>query len=130
MLVLKRVTRGQYDVEERLELTDPLAALREHGTPLMPSDLAHHAMIISRAHLSPTFSFRQDERVASVLVQSQLAVTIAEGGNALFVSGKTIKPAAPIHGIPRRGDSTQTKRRIPPGYGYDSFTRMAPEFTQ
>ena len=56
-----------------------IATLREHVTPLMPSDLAHHPMTISRVHLPSTFSFRQDELVASVLVQSQLAVTIAEG---------------------------------------------------
>jgi len=109
--------------------------LEKHGRPLMPSDLAHHAMIIGPAHLSPTFSFRKDGRVASVRVQSQLTVTITEGAiagakaglgiaasslisakaelesgalvrilsdwnfgsmevNALFVSGKTIKPAA------------------------------------
>ncbi|CAN7755447.1 LysR family transcriptional regulator [Rhizobium sp. LjRoot258] len=109
--------------------------LKEHGTPLMPSDLAHHSVIISPAHPSPTFSFRKDGRVASVRVESQLAVTITEGAtagakaglgivasslhsvrnelecgalvrilsdwdfgsmevNALFVSGKTIKPAA------------------------------------
>ncbi len=109
--------------------------LEEHGTPLVPSDLAHHAMIISPAHLSQTFSFRKDGRVASVRVESRLAVTITEGAitgakaglgivssslhsvkaelesgalvrilsdwdfgsmevNALFVSGKTIKPAA------------------------------------
>ena len=109
--------------------------LEEHGTPLMPSDLLHHAVIIGPAHLSPTFSFRKEGRVASVRVQSQLAVTITEGAivgakaglgivasslisakaelesgalvrilsdwdfgsvevNALFVSGKTIKPAA------------------------------------
>ncbi|MCA6110897.1 LysR family transcriptional regulator [Bradyrhizobium cenepequi] len=109
--------------------------LEEHGTPVMPSDLAHHAVIIGPAHLLPTFSFRKDGRVASVRVQSQLAVTITEGAiaaakaglgivasslisakaelesgalvrilsewdfgsmevNALFVSGKTIKPAA------------------------------------
>lgn len=109
--------------------------LKEHGTPLMPSDLAHHAVIIGPGHLSPTFSFRKDGRVASVRVQSQSAVTITEGAiagakaglgivasslisakaelesgalvrilsdwdfgsmevNALFVSGKIIKPAA------------------------------------
>jgi DNA-binding transcriptional LysR family regulator len=109
--------------------------LEERGTPVMPSDLAHHAMIIGPAHLSPTFSFRKDGRVASVRVQSQLAVTIVEGAiaaakaglgivassllgvkaelesgalvrvmsdwdfgsmevNALFVTGKIIKPAA------------------------------------
>lgn len=109
--------------------------LEERGTPLMPSDLAQHAMIIGPAHLSPTFSFSKDGRVASVRVKSQLTVTINEGAiagakaglgivavalnsaraelesgtlvrvlpdwdfgsmevNALFVSGKTIKPAA------------------------------------
>lgn len=109
--------------------------LKERGTPLMPSDLAQHAVIIGPAHLSPTFSFSKDGRVASVRVKSQLTVTINEGAiagaktglgivaaalnsarvelesgtlirvlpdwdfgsmevNALFVSGKTIKPAA------------------------------------
>lgn len=56
--------------------------LEERGTPLTPSDLAHHAVIIGPAHLSPTFSFRKDGRVASVRVQSQLAVTITEGAIA------------------------------------------------
>lgn len=109
--------------------------LRERGTPTMPSDLAHHAMIISPAHPSPTFSFRKDGRVASVRVDSPLSITTnevatasalaglgiaassensaraeVEAGelvrvlpdwdfgsmelNALFVSGKTVKPAA------------------------------------
>jgi DNA-binding transcriptional LysR family regulator len=109
--------------------------LRENGTPTMPSDLAHHAVIISPAHPSPTFCFRQDGRVTSVRVDSPLSVTTNEVAmasavaglgiaassknsaraeldagklvrvlpdwdfgsmelNALFVSGKTIKPAA------------------------------------
>jgi DNA-binding transcriptional LysR family regulator len=109
--------------------------LREWGTPTMPSDLARHSVIIGPAHPSPTFSFRKDGRVASVRVDSQLAITINEGVtasavaglgiaassessaqaeleagklvrvladwdfgsmevNALFVSGRTIKPAA------------------------------------
>jgi DNA-binding transcriptional LysR family regulator len=109
--------------------------LAEHGTPHMPSDLAQHAVILGPAHLSPTFSFSKDGRVASVRVKSQLTVTINEGAiaaaeagmgivatafnsaraelesgtlvrvlsdwdfgsmevNALFLSGKIIKPAA------------------------------------
>jgi DNA-binding transcriptional LysR family regulator len=109
--------------------------LKEHGTPLTPSDLSRHAVIIGPAHLSPMFSFRKEGRVVSVRVHSQLAVTITEGAiagakaglgiaasslisaeaelesgalvrilsdwdfgsmevHALFVSGKTIKPAA------------------------------------
>ena len=104
--------------------------LRERGTPTMPSDLAHHSVIIGPAHPSPTFAFR-----SSVRVDSNLAISINEGAtasavaglgiaassensaraefeagqlvrvlpdwdfgsmevNALFVSGKTIKPAA------------------------------------
>jgi DNA-binding transcriptional LysR family regulator len=111
------------------------AYLAERGTPKMPSDLAHHAVIVGPAHLSPTLSFRKNGRLASVRVDSQLTVTINEGAvasavtglgivassmisvrhaledgtlvhvlpdwdfgsmevNALFVSGKTIKPAA------------------------------------
>ena len=109
--------------------------LRERGTPTMPSDLAHHSVIIGPAHPSPTFAFRKDGRVTSVRVDSNLAISINEGAtasavaglgiaassensaraefeagqlvrvlpdwdfgsmevNALFVSGKTIKPAA------------------------------------
>ncbi|GLQ56136.1 LysR family transcriptional regulator [Devosia nitrariae] len=109
--------------------------LAEHGVPVMPSDLAQHAVILGPAHLLPTFSFSKDGRVASVRVKSQLTVTINEGAiaaaktgmgivatafnsaraelesgalvrvlsdwdfgsmevNALFVSGKAIKPAA------------------------------------
>ena len=109
--------------------------LRARGTPTMPSDLAHHSVIIGPAHPAPTFSFRKDGRVTSVRVDTQLAITINEGAtasavaglgiaassessaraelkagqlvrvlpdwdfgsmevNALFVSGKTIKPAA------------------------------------
>ena len=56
--------------------------LKEHGTPLMPSDLAHHALIIGPADLSPTFSFRMDGRVASVRAESRLTVTITEGAIA------------------------------------------------
>jgi DNA-binding transcriptional LysR family regulator len=109
--------------------------LAERGTPKMPSDLLHHAVIIGPAHLSPTLSLRKDGRLASVRVDSQLTVTINEGVvasaiaglgiaassitsvrhaiqggtlvrvlpdwdfgsmeiNALFVTGRTIKPAA------------------------------------
>lgn len=109
--------------------------LEEHGTPLMPSDLAQHSVIIGPAHLSPTLQLSKEGRIASVRVRSQVAVTINEGAiaaakvglgivatslnivaaelepgalvrvlsdwalgsmevNALFVSGRTIKPAA------------------------------------
>jgi len=61
--------------------------LREHGTPTMPSDLAHHLVIISPAHPSPTFSFRKDGRVVSVRVDGQLAITINEGAIASAVVG-------------------------------------------
>lgn len=122
-------------MEDRRVLLAAPSYLKEHGTPLMPSELARHAVIIGPAHLSPTFSFSKDGRFASVRVKSQLTVTINEGAiaaakaglgvvgtalnsardelesgalvrvlsdwdfgsmevNALFVSGKTIKPAA------------------------------------
>ncbi|QLL64239.1 LysR family transcriptional regulator (plasmid) [Sinorhizobium mexicanum] len=109
--------------------------LRERGTPTMPSDLAHHSVITSPAHPSPTFSFAKDGRVATIRVESQLSMTVNEGAitgakaglgiaasslssaraelesgalvrilpdwdcgsmevNAVFVSGKIIKPAA------------------------------------
>ena len=61
--------------------------VRERGTPTMPSDLAHHSVIIGPAHPSPTFSFRKDGRVASVRVDSQLANTINEGATASAVAG-------------------------------------------
>jgi DNA-binding transcriptional LysR family regulator len=61
--------------------------LRERGTPTMPSDLAHHSVIIGPAHPSPSFSFRKDGRVTSVRVDSQLAITINEGATASAVAG-------------------------------------------
>lgn len=61
--------------------------LRERGTPTIPSDLAHHSVIIGPAHPSPTFSFRKDGRVTSVRVDSQLAITINEGATASAVAG-------------------------------------------
>ena len=61
--------------------------LRERGTPTMPSDLAHHSVIIDPAHPSPTFSFRKDGRVTSVRVDSRLAITIKEGATASAVAG-------------------------------------------
>jgi DNA-binding transcriptional LysR family regulator len=65
----------------RILVASPLY-LEKHGTPMKPSDLAHHAVIIGPAHESPTFSFRKEGRVASVRVQSQLVVTIIEGAIA------------------------------------------------
>ncbi|MDL2410990.1 substrate binding domain-containing protein, partial [Rhizobium calliandrae] len=59
--------------------------LRERGMPTMPSDLAHHSVIISPAHPTPTFSFRKDGRVASVRIDGQLAITINEGAVASAV---------------------------------------------
>ena len=61
--------------------------LGERGTPAMPSDLAHHSVIIGPAPPSPTFSFRKDGRVTSVRVDSQLAITINEGATASAVAG-------------------------------------------
>jgi DNA-binding transcriptional LysR family regulator len=61
--------------------------LDKHGTPMKPSDLAHHAVIIGPAHDSPTFSFRKEGRVASVRVQSQLVVTMMEGAIASAKAG-------------------------------------------
>ena len=62
----------------------------------MPSDLAHHSVIISPAHPSPTFSFRKDGRVSvtSVRVDSQLAITINEGATASAVAGLGIAPSS------------------------------------
>jgi len=109
--------------------------LKERGTPMMPSDLAQHSVILSPAHPSPTFSFRKDGRTVSVRVDGQLSSSINEAAivsavaglgiatssktsarveldagelvrllpdwdfgsmeiSALFVSGRTIKPAA------------------------------------
>jgi DNA-binding transcriptional LysR family regulator len=103
--------------------------------PTVPSDLSRHSVILSPAHPSPTFSFRQDGRVTSVRVDSPLSISTNEVAtasavaglgiaassensvraeldagelvrvlpdwdfgsmelNALFVSGKTIKPSA------------------------------------
>ncbi|MEY9161533.1 LysR family transcriptional regulator [Bradyrhizobium japonicum] len=61
--------------------------LRERGVPTMPTDLAHHSMIIGPAHSSPTFSFRKEGRVTSVRVESQVAITISEGVIASAVAG-------------------------------------------
>ena len=68
--------------------------LREQGTPTMPSDLAHHSVIIGPAHPSPTFSFREDGRVTSVRVDSQLAITINEGATAGAGAGLGISETA------------------------------------
>lgn len=68
--------------------------LGEHGTPLVPSDLAQHAVILGPAHLSPTFSFSKDGRVASVRVKSQLTVTINEGAIAAATAGMGIVATA------------------------------------
>ncbi|MBZ9894590.1 MULTISPECIES: LysR family transcriptional regulator [unclassified Mesorhizobium] len=111
--------------------------LRKRGAPTMPSDLAHHSVIISPAHPSPTFSFRKAGRITTVRVDSQLDITTNEVAvasavaglgiaassensvrpeletgrllrvladwdfgsmevNALFVSGKAVKPAARV----------------------------------
>ncbi|TXH32320.1 MAG: LysR family transcriptional regulator [Rhodospirillaceae bacterium] len=68
-------------------LTAAPSYLDARGTPTMPSDLAHHSVIIGPAHLSPTFSFRKDGRIASVRVDSHLTVTITEGAIAGAVAG-------------------------------------------
>lgn len=68
--------------------------LRERGTPTMPSDLAHHSVIISPAHPSPTFSFRKGGRVTSVRIESQLTITINEGATASAVAGLGIAPSS------------------------------------
>jgi DNA-binding transcriptional LysR family regulator len=70
--------------------------LAERGTPRMPSDLVHHAVIVGPAHLSPTLSFRKDGRLASVRIDSQLTVTINEGVVASAVAGLGIAPSSMI----------------------------------
>jgi DNA-binding transcriptional LysR family regulator len=60
----------------------------------MPSDLAHHSVIISPAHPSPTFSFRKGGRVTSVRIESQLTITINEGATASAVAGLGIAPSS------------------------------------
>jgi DNA-binding transcriptional LysR family regulator len=70
--------------------------LRERGTPKTPSDLAHHSVIISPAHPSPTFCFRKDGRITSVRVDSQLAMNINEGAMASAVAGLGIAASSEI----------------------------------
>ena len=60
------------------------------------------AVIIGPANVSPMFSFCENGRVASVCVESQLAMIITEG-------------------------AALTSRSIPTGYGYDCFTRIVIE---
>jgi DNA-binding transcriptional LysR family regulator len=120
-------------------LTASPGYLRERGTPTIPSDLAHHWVILSPSHPSPTFTFRRDGRITSVRVDSALSITtneVATAGavaglgiaassegsaraelesgqlvrvladwdfgsqemNIVFVSGKTVKPAARAFG--------------------------------
>jgi DNA-binding transcriptional LysR family regulator len=69
--------------------------LAERGTPVTPSDLAGHAVIIGPAHSSPVFSFRKDGRLASVHVDSQLAVTLNEGAIASALAGLGIAATPP-----------------------------------
>lgn len=68
--------------------------LDERGTPLLPSDLAQHAMIIGPAHLSSTFSFSKDGHVVSVRVKGQLTVTINEGAVAAAKAGLGVAAVA------------------------------------
>ena len=86
--------------------------LEEYGTPAMPSDLAHHSVIIGPAHLAPTFSFRKDGRIASVRVDSQLAVTINEGAVASAVAGLGIA-ASSLNSAKAEFDSGQLVRVLP-----------------
>jgi len=69
--------------------------LREHGAPNTLSDLAHHSVIVSPAHSSPTFSLK-DGRITSERVESQLAITTSEGATASAVAGLGIAASGEI----------------------------------
>jgi DNA-binding transcriptional LysR family regulator len=77
-------------------LTASPSYLQERGKPAMPSDLAHHTMIISPAHPSQTFSFRKDGRVTSVRVDSPLSITTNEVATASAAAGLGIATSSEI----------------------------------
>ena len=93
--------------------------LRERGTPTVPSELAQHSVIIGPAHPSPTFSFRKDGRVASVRVDSQLAITINEGATASAVAGLGI--AASSENSARAELEAGTLVRVLPDWDFGSM---------
>lgn len=74
-------------IKQRKILTAAPSYVRERGMPAVPSDLAHHSVIISPAHPSPTFSFSKDQHVVAVRVESHLAMTINECAVASAVAG-------------------------------------------
>jgi DNA-binding transcriptional LysR family regulator len=82
--------------------------LEERGKPIVPSDLAHHAMIAGPAHPSSTFTFRKEGRVASVRVDSQVTVTLNESAIACAVAGLGIAATA----LPRREFESGTLIRV------------------
>jgi DNA-binding transcriptional LysR family regulator len=74
-------------IEQRKILTTSPDYIRERGVPRAPSDLAHHSVILSPAHPSPTFSFRKDQQVVPVRVESLLGITVNEGAVASALAG-------------------------------------------
>ncbi len=64
------------------------AYLARAGTPLTPSDLSAHALIIGPAgHGSEGWSFRKDGKAMTIRVQGRLVVDAAEAATAAAVAG-------------------------------------------
>jgi DNA-binding transcriptional LysR family regulator len=99
-------------------LTASPGYLQERGTPAAPSDLAHHAVITSPAHPSPTFSFRKDGRAVSVRIDSALSVDINEGAIASAVAGLGI--AVSSEGSARAELEAGTLVRVLPEWDFGS----------
>ncbi len=64
------------------------AYLAQAGTPLAPSDLALHALIIGPAgHSSEGWSFRKDGKATSIRVHGRLVIDAAEAATAAATAG-------------------------------------------
>ena len=70
------------------------AYLADKGTPMTPSDLPQHAVIIGPSGVAPTWTFRKDQRVLSITMDGQLTVTNNEGAIAASLAGLGIMSSA------------------------------------
>jgi DNA-binding transcriptional LysR family regulator len=73
--------------------------LQARGTPMVPSELSNHMMVVGPAYTSTSLSRLKDERDDAIRINSQLSLNFNEGALTAAVAGLGIV-ATSLHSVP------------------------------
>jgi DNA-binding transcriptional LysR family regulator len=86
--------------------------LEARGTPMVPSDLSNHTIIVGPAYTSMSLARLKDERNETIRIDSRLSLNFNEGAITAAVAGLGIA-ATSLHSVPDELEAGRLVRVLP-----------------